>query len=222
MGTPVVNPDSCIQWLNLAPSLPSTVHQIFADILHRVRLRYSRIGSNKKTVPTTAFSSFMTSAFADVLTPDGSGPDYERIRATVDAMVPFNNHLGIHITSLGPDAAVAETPPGSTMSNHLGTVHAGALFSVAEVAAAGAFCGAVAPRLSQVELFVLRDSRIVFLHPAVEGARARAMVDERTVRAVLDDGLSGRFDLDGKALIYDTSGRLVAKAHFDYVCCMAS
>jgi len=167
----------------------------------------------------TDFPTFMSSEFAGL--GDGERPDYERIRATVDSMVPFNNFVGIRITEVGPDHAVAETPVDDQMRNHMGTVHAGVLFLAAEVGCAGAFAGAFAARLPEITLFALRDSRITFLKPANGRIRARATVDGRTVAAVHSGALSGRFDLDGKALLFDDNDVLVAKVYFDYVCQIA-
>ncbi|MBA3906408.1 MAG: PaaI family thioesterase, partial [Pseudonocardiales bacterium] len=80
--------------------------------------------------------------------------DLEHLRSVVDTMVPFNNFVGVRITELTRDHAVAELPVRDELMNHFGTVHAGALFLVAEVAGAGAFSGAMAPRIRQVERFV--------------------------------------------------------------------
>ncbi|GAA3790683.1 PaaI family thioesterase [Amycolatopsis tucumanensis] len=147
----------------------------------------------------------------------GDTPDYAKIREVADALVPFGNHAGVAITEVGPDRAVAEVAGTDHQLNHLGTVHAGALFLAADIAGASAFVGAIAPRLSDVEFLVLRDARCSFRKPATGRIRAVATVDEREIRRVLGDPAATRFDLDGKALCYNDDDVLVAKFTFEYV-----
>ena len=149
-------------------------------------------------------------------------PDYEKIREIADSMVPFGVHAGVRITEVGPERAVVEIPALDQMTNPMGTVHAGAQFLAADIAGATAFVGAMAPRLAQVQWLVLRDARTTFLKPAVGRIRAIARVDERTTAAVLGRTVEEKFDLDGKALLFDDNDVLVAKCYFDYVCTISA
>jgi uncharacterized protein (TIGR00369 family) len=152
----------------------------------------------------------------------GAGaPDYEQIRRTVDAIVPFTNLVGVRITELGNASAVAEVPARDDMLNHLGTVHAGALFLAAEVACAGAFSGAVAPRILQVRTFVLRDCRLSFVKPARGRIRARGTVTSPILADVVRRKTEDQFDLTGRALLYDDKETLIAKVDLDYFCWLA-
>ncbi|GAA5069219.1 acyl-coenzyme A thioesterase PaaI-like protein [Thermocatellispora tengchongensis] len=149
-------------------------------------------------------------------------PDYEQIRRMVDSVVPFNNHVGVRVTEVGHARAVAEVADRPEMRNHLGTVHAGALFLAAEVACAGAFSGAVATRIADVQSFVLRESRVAFLRPATGRIRATGTLDEQVIAAILakipSDSGQERHELSGKALLHDDADTLVGKIDFDYVC----
>ncbi|GAA2805594.1 hypothetical protein GCM10010470_46050 [Saccharopolyspora taberi] len=145
-------------------------------------------------------------------------PDYEKLREGTNRMVPFSAHVGIDITEIGPERAVAEIPAQDRMQNHMGSVHAGALFLAADVASGSAFVGAMAPRLSSVVRFVVRESRCTFLKPALGRIRAIATVDERVVSGVLGRDTAEKFDIDTKALCYDDNDVLVAKFSFDCVC----
>lgn len=159
----------------------------------------------------------LASAVARLTASGTDETDLEQLRSVVDTMVPFNNFVGVRITELTGQHAVAELPVRDELLNHFGTVHEGALFLVAEVAGAGAFSGAMAPRIRQVERFVLRESRESFLKPAVGRIRARATVDARTVADVLARRASERFELKGSALLHDEAGVLVARVELDYV-----
>lgn len=163
-----------------------------------------------------------TPTFAQVFAGAIDGPDYAKIREIADKIVPFTNHVGVRITEAGPDAGVAQIPADEHMLNHLGTVHAGALYLAGEIAGAAAFCGAFAPKLGELGGFTLRDSRITFLKPASGLITARATVDPRTADDVLSGAVTGRFDLDGKAVLHDENGVLVAKMYLDYACAFAN
>ncbi|MEU4646642.1 PaaI family thioesterase [Nocardia fluminea] len=145
-------------------------------------------------------------------------PDYEQIRKTVDTLVPFVNLVGVRMTELGPGSAVAEIPEAPAMSNHLGTVHAGALFLAAEVACAGAFSGVIAPRILHVRTFVLRGTKATFFRPARGRVRASGTVSSPILADVVGRGTEEQFDITGKALLHDDSGALLAKVDLEYFC----
>ncbi len=149
---------------------------------------------------------------------DYSNPDYEHLRSVSNAMVPFGNHVGTIITEIGPDRAVVEIPDTAHMTNHMNTVHAGALFTAADIAGAAAFVGAAATRLYVVERLVLRAGAASYRKPAIGRIRAVATLDEREMREVLAADRDQRFELSGKALLLNDSDIVVAKFTFDYVC----
>ncbi|GLZ52156.1 PaaI family thioesterase [Actinomycetospora sp. NBRC 106378] len=167
---------------------------------------------------TSTLSTFRPSNFADIAPAPGEEPDYDLIRTTVDAIVPFTAHVGLRIAEVGPEGATVENPAAEHLHNQMGTVHAGVLFLLGEVACAAAMCGAFAPVLGEVKLFVLRDARTTFLKPALGRISAYGTVEDRVVRSVLAGDTRGKFDMDGKAVLRDESGVLVAKMAFDYVC----
>jgi acyl-coenzyme A thioesterase PaaI-like protein len=145
-------------------------------------------------------------------------PDYEQIRRTVDTLVPFVNLAGVRLTELGAGSAVAEVPARPNMLNHVGTVHAGALFLAAEVACAGAFSGVIAPRILHVGTFLLRDTRATYFRPAHGRIRAHGTVTSPMLPAAVERRTEEQFDIAGKALLRDDSGTLVAKVDLDYLC----
>jgi acyl-coenzyme A thioesterase PaaI-like protein len=148
-------------------------------------------------------------------------PDYDRIRDIAATLVPFGSHAGVLVTELGPDQAVVEIPDEPHLRNHQDTVHAGALFLAADIAGAAAFLGAAATKLGSIRWFVLREARTSFRKPAAGRIRVVGTVDERAMRAVLAATSDQRFDVDGKALLYNPDGTLVGKVSFEYVCDVA-
>ncbi len=166
------------------------------------------------SAPSTGTTSF-AAVYGEL---DYSAIDYEHLRAVSDAMVPFGNHVGTTITEIGPQRAVVEIPAVESVVNHMGTVHAGALFTLADIAGAAAFVGAAASRLDTIARLVLRAGDASYRKPAVGRIRAIATVDEREMREILAATRDGRFELSGKALLLDERDVVVAKFTFDYVC----
>lgn len=70
---------------------------------------------------------------------------YEMIRDHLDAAVPFARHVGIDLVEIGDGTARATLDQREAVSNHIQTVHAGAMFTLAEAASGAAVAGALAP-----------------------------------------------------------------------------
>ncbi|GAA5061676.1 YiiD C-terminal domain-containing protein [Nocardia callitridis] len=152
---------------------------------------------------------------------DPAAVDYEYLRAVSHDLVPFGRHIGTAVTEVSAERAVVEIPAGDTVGNHMGTVHAGALFTAADIGGAAAFVGAAATRLHTVERLVLRTATASYRKPAMGRIRAIATVDLRELAEVLTATVSGRHELSGKASLLDDRDVLVAKFTFDYVCDLA-
>jgi uncharacterized protein (TIGR00369 family) len=178
--------------------------------------------SSKSVLTPTALTSTST-GFAAFSRPGQSVPDFDHVRRTANTIVPFGAFAGVEVTEVDDDHAVVEIPDRPHLTNQFGTVHAGAQFLAADVAGACAFVGACAPRIADVGWLVVRDAWSSFRKPAHGRVRAVGTVDERVVRQVLavepDPTNAGRrFELDGKALLYDDADVLVATFRFGYVC----
>src|SRR5262245_1849283 len=76
--------------------------------------------------------------------------DFDAIARGMTQAVPFAGHLGLEITSVGEGEAVVLLPERPELLNHVGSQHAGSLFTVAETASGAAFVGAFAERLGEV------------------------------------------------------------------------
>lgn len=60
--------------------------------------------------------------------------DYDAIRTLMPQLVPFVAHLGIEYDALDADRAVCSLRDEPTFHNHVGGLHAGAMFTLAETA----------------------------------------------------------------------------------------
>jgi acyl-coenzyme A thioesterase PaaI-like protein len=64
--------------------------------------------------------------------------------------VPFATHAGVEITDVADGQGTARMPQTETSINHIGSQHAGALFTLGEAASGAAMAGAFAPVILEV------------------------------------------------------------------------
>ena len=76
--------------------------------------------------------------------------DYQAMRDALGDSIPFNRHVGLVVCEIAPGRAVVRLPEDDRLHNHVGSQHAGALFSAGEAASGGAFLGAFAERLGEI------------------------------------------------------------------------
>ncbi|MDF3284440.1 MULTISPECIES: DUF4442 domain-containing protein [unclassified Gordonia (in: high G+C Gram-positive bacteria)] len=162
--------------------------------------------------------SFFGKAYEPFVPFGGSDPDFAKLREVANGLAPHTEHNDIRIIDLDAERAVAQIPDVTHLHNHVGTVHAAALYLGAEFCAAAAFVGTAAAHLERVEWMVVRDCRAVYTRPATGTITATATVDLRAVRELAARGEPGRLDVDAKAVLRDPGGAVVGKVYFDYVC----
>ena len=76
--------------------------------------------------------------------------DYAALPGLFAAAVPFAGFLGVEYGEVSPDQAVLRLKDDPAKHNHIGTLHAGALFSLAESASGLVVIAAIAERLAGV------------------------------------------------------------------------
>ncbi len=137
--------------------------------------------------------------------------DFDAIAQGMTEAVPFAGHLGLEITSVGAGEAVVLLPDRAELANHVGSQHAGALFTVAEAASGAAFVGAFAERLGEITPLA-RGAEISYEKIAngpIE-ATARLGVPREGALATLD--AEGRVVFPCEVELADSEGRRVATA----------
>jgi acyl-coenzyme A thioesterase PaaI-like protein len=167
----------------------------------------------------TAFSGAAFAAFKEFATQD---PDYDKLKEVANSIVPFGKLAGVRIIELTAEHAIAEVPDSQDVKNHVDTVHAAAMYLAADFAGAVAVVGAAPAHGGQVEWMVVRGGHSTFLKPAIGRIRAVGTVDERDIGAITSRSGPGKFDIDGRALLYDDDDVLVAKFYFNYACQLAA
>lgn len=107
------------------------------------------------------------------------------------AAVPFNRYLALEYGDVVPGRAEVRLADRDEHRNHVGTLHAGALFSVAEAASGAAFVAAFAEQLVNV-IPVVESAEIRYLAPA------RGTVTATATLTVAHEVLLEELERDGK------------------------
>ena len=76
--------------------------------------------------------------------------DYQAVRAGLQGAIPFNTHVGLEVVEVGDGHGVVRLPDAEHLHNHVGSQHAGGLFSAGEAASGAAFVGAFGERLGEL------------------------------------------------------------------------
>jgi uncharacterized protein (TIGR00369 family) len=137
--------------------------------------------------------------------------DFDAIAQGMTQAVPFAGHLGLEITKVAEGEAVVRLPDRPELTNHVGSQHAGALFTAAETASGAAFVGAFAERLGEITPLA-RQAEIAY------EKIARGTVDATATLGVAKDDALATLDAEGKVefpcevILTDESGTRVATA----------
>ncbi|HEU0083894.1 MAG TPA: DUF4442 domain-containing protein [Bradyrhizobium sp.] len=132
------------------------------------------------------------------------------LRRRLGEIIPLNKLLGIEIVSIGEGTAEARLPFRPEVTNHIGSVHATAIFGLAEAASGGAMSGAFAPVMLSVRA-VAGSAVVRFLKVARSDlvARARLTADAGVLRTELDK--AGKVVFDVVVEVQDAGGANIAE-----------
>jgi uncharacterized protein (TIGR00369 family) len=122
---------------------------------------------------------------------------HEIIKAQMASTVPFVSFVGIELLELASGRAVAALDQRPETSNHLSTMHAGALFTLGETASGAAMAGTFAAMLLQVRP-VAAEAQVRYLKVAKGRVQAMAKTTEppETILASLEQDGVVRFTVD--------------------------
>ncbi len=99
---------------------------------------------------------------------------YDLLRRRLKDIIPLNQLLGIQIVSIGDGVAEARLPFRTEVTNHIGSMHATAIFGLAEAASGCAVSGAFAPVIMKVRP-VAANASVTFSRIARTDLVAHAM-----------------------------------------------
>jgi uncharacterized protein (TIGR00369 family) len=140
---------------------------------------------------------------------------YDRIKQQMMDTLPFVRLLGITIDSIGDGTSEVSMPSDPKLNNHLGTSHAGALFTLAETASGAAMAGGFADLILGLRP-VAKESRIQYQKVAKGATRASGRVpgDLAALKAQLAQ--EGKIAFPVNVDIFDQEGTLAAQVTVDW------
>lgn len=108
------------------------------------------------------------------------------VKAVQDALhaIPMNATVGVKITDVGVGWATAECADSAPFRNHLGTIHAGAQFLLAEAVSGAAFAGAMAQYMAEA-VPLIEKMEVHYVGRAVGDLTARAEANPADLPAAL-------------------------------------
>ena len=142
-----------------------------------------------------------------------TGATTEMFNQALEAMIPRAHQMGIRTVELRPGHAEATVPMDGN-GNHIGTMYAGVLFTVAEVLG-----GAIVLSSFDVGRFypVVKDLKINFRRPARGAVTARASLSaERVAELAGEAEATGKAQFTLVAELFDEAGELVADTEGTY------
>jgi uncharacterized protein (TIGR00369 family) len=137
--------------------------------------------------------------------------DFDAIAQGMTQAVPFAGHLDLEITSVGEGEAAVRLPERAELTNHVGSQHAGALFTVAETASGAAFVGAFVERLGEVTPLA-RSAEISYEKIAKGPIEASARLGVPATEALATLDAEGKVEFPCEIELTDGSGTRVATA----------
>ena len=140
---------------------------------------------------------------------------YDRIKQQMMDTLPFVRLLGISIDEIGAGTSKVSMPDDPKLHNHLGTQHAGALFTLAETASGAAMAGGFAELILGLRP-VAKESRIAYQKLARGATRAEGRVpgDLAALKAQLAQ--DGKVAFPVAVDIFDFEGTLAAQVTVDW------
>ena len=139
-----------------------------------------------------------------------SAVDYTAVAQGLSAAIPFNVHLGLETTTVSPDGGAVTLPDEEKLRNHVGSQHAGGLFSAGEAASGAAFVGAFLDIMG--EITPLAESAEIAYKKLAKGeitATARFDEDAEALKAKLNEDGRVRFPIEVE--LTDAAGNVVAE-----------
>ena len=141
--------------------------------------------------------------------------DFEALRAGLSQAIPLNQHLGLEVVEIADGRGVVRLPDDERLRNHVGSQHAGGLFSAGEAASGGAFVGAFAEHMGNLTPLA-RSAQIEYLKLAKGPITATATLAGGREPLLEQLEADGRVQFPVEVELNDEQGVEVARMTVDW------
>jgi acyl-coenzyme A thioesterase PaaI-like protein len=136
--------------------------------------------------------------------------DYDALRDGLAQAIPYNSHLELEFLEVADGSGSVRLPDDERLRNHVGSQHAGGLFSAGEAASGAAFVGAFAERMGEVTPLA-RSAEIEYLKLAKGAVTATATLGEEKGELIEKLDEEGRVEFPVEVHLTDEDGQAVAR-----------
>lgn len=112
---------------------------------------------------------------------------------SIAALVPFSGYVGVEVKEFAAGSAVAVLASRPELLNHIGSLHAGALYTLAETASGAAMLSGLGPLIADASPLV-RSSTTAFRKIAGGPIKATAKMDAPVAETIERFRAEGRVD----------------------------
>jgi len=141
--------------------------------------------------------------------------DYDALRQGLQQAIPFNSHLGLEIREVSPSRGVVALPDRDQLRNHVGSQHAGALFSAGEAASGAAFVGTFIDRMGDITPLA-EKAEITYRKVAHGEILATARLDRGSDELIAELDQDGRVRFPVAVELADRGGDIVAEMRVEW------
>jgi acyl-coenzyme A thioesterase PaaI-like protein len=141
--------------------------------------------------------------------------DYETVRTGLAEAIPYNDHLGLELIEVKDGSGSVRLPDEEHLKNHVGSQHAGGLFSAGEFASGAAFVGAFVEKLGGITPLAKAGS-IEYLKIASGAVTATATLKENKSALLERLESDGRVEFPIDVDLTDEGGETVARMKVDW------
>ena len=141
--------------------------------------------------------------------------DYEPVRAGLAQAIPYNNHLKLELAAIGEGNGSVRLPDDDELKNHVGSQHAGGLFSAGEFASGAAFVGAFAELMGDLTPLA-KSASIDYLKLAKGPITATGKLGEDKTALLERLEADGRVEFPIEVELTDEDGTTVARMTVDW------
>jgi uncharacterized protein (TIGR00369 family) len=139
----------------------------------------------------------------------------EIIRRQIGRTVPFAKLLGIKIDAIESGIAKSRVVELPQLNNHVGSFHAGVIFTLCESASGAALTSTILPIIMQTR-FVVRHALITYVKPASAEITATATLVGEPSTVLEDLRKNGSTDVEIDVRACTSTQVVVAKATFTW------
>lgn len=141
---------------------------------------------------------------------------FAMVRQTMNSIVPFAKAIGIDTSKVGDGTAEAVLDLAPDRMNHIGTMHAGAVFTLGEAASGGACAGAIAEQLMAGAKPVAASATIRYLKISKGNMRAEARTSRSGEEIRADLAENGKVRFEVLVGLFDETGEQTAEMQIDW------